>query len=52
MARAALAAGVPVRLVKRVSDSAGENAGRSWRDNVDDCAEHLGAWVRENLLLG
>jgi adenosylhomocysteine nucleosidase len=50
VARAALAAGVPVRLIKRVSDAAGEGAGRSWRENVDECAEHLGAWVRENLL--
>jgi adenosylhomocysteine nucleosidase len=50
VAHAAAVAGVPVMLVKRVSDLAGEGAGRSWRDNVDDCAEHLGAWVRQNLL--
>lgn len=47
VARAAVTAGVPVRLVKRVSDLADEGAGRSWQESVDDCAEHLGAWVRE-----
>ena len=50
IARAAIAAGVPVTLVKQVSDSAGEGAGRSWRESVDDCAEVLGAWAREHLL--
>ena len=49
VARAALHAGVPVTLVKQVSDNADSGAGRSWRDTVDDCAERLGAWVRENL---
>lgn len=48
--RAAMAAGVPVTLVKQVSDNAGEGAGRSWRQSVDDCAEVLGAWAREHLL--
>lgn len=50
IARAAMTAGVPVRLVKRVSDAADESAGRSWRESVDECAEHLGAWVRAFLL--
>jgi adenosylhomocysteine nucleosidase len=50
IARAAIAAGVPVTLVKQVSDNAGEGAGRSWRETVDDCAEVLGAWAREHLL--
>jgi adenosylhomocysteine nucleosidase len=50
VARASLAAGVPVTLVKQVSDSAGAGAGRSWRDSVDACAEELGAWAREHLL--
>lgn len=50
VAAAATNAGVPVTLVKRVSDSADDGAVRSWRESVDDCAEHLGAWVRENLL--
>jgi adenosylhomocysteine nucleosidase len=45
-----MAAGVPVTLVKQVSDNAGEGAGRSWRQSVDDCAEVLGTWAREHLL--
>ncbi|MER6399490.1 MULTISPECIES: nucleosidase [unclassified Kitasatospora] len=38
-------AGLPVRLVKHVSDEAGEGAVHSWRESVDDCARHLGDWV-------
>lgn len=37
--------GLPATLVKEVSDGAGEAAGRSWSDNVDRCAERLGAWL-------
>ncbi len=50
VARAAMAADIPVRVVKRVSDEAGAGAARSWKESVDDCAEHLGAWVRQYLL--
>jgi len=50
VARAAKVAGVPVTLVKEVSDLADGSAGRSWRDSIDICAERLGAWVRGNLL--
>ncbi len=50
VARAAVHAGVPVTLVKQVSDNADESAGRSWRQTVDDCAEVLGAWVHRHLL--
>ncbi len=50
VARAAMAAGVPVTLVKQVSDSADASAGRSWRESIDACAEDLGAWVRSQLL--
>lgn len=50
VAAAAVAAGVPVTLVKEVSDSASDGAGATWRQTVDDCAERLGAWVRANLL--
>jgi adenosylhomocysteine nucleosidase len=49
VASAALAAGVPVRLVKHVSDEAGEGAARTWRESVDACAQALGLWVRDNL---
>jgi adenosylhomocysteine nucleosidase len=50
VARAAIVAGVPVTIVKEVSDAADGSARRSWRDSVDICAERLGAWVRGNLL--
>ncbi|WBB68083.1 nucleosidase [Micromonospora sp. WMMD812] len=46
VAWAAARAGVPCRLVKRVSDEAGEGADRAWRDAVDDCARDLADWVR------
>ncbi|MFD8703942.1 nucleosidase [Kitasatospora sp. NPDC059648] len=38
-------AGVPVRLVKYVSDEAGDGAGHTWRESVDDCARHLADWA-------
>ncbi|MEV7022878.1 nucleosidase [Kitasatospora sp. NPDC093558] len=38
-------AGLPVRLVKHVSDEAGDGAAHSWRESVDDCARHLAKWV-------
>lgn len=50
VASAARVAGVPVTLVKEVSDLADGSAAGSWRDSVDICAERLGAWVRGNLL--
>ena len=42
-------AGLPVRLVKHVSDEAGEGAAKTWRESVDGCAKVLAAWVRDNL---
>ncbi|MDO8733513.1 MAG: nucleosidase [Actinomycetota bacterium] len=50
VARAAITAGVPVRIVKRVSDDADTGAAQSWKESVDECAEHLGAWARQFLL--
>ena len=50
LARAASVAGVPVRLIKHVSDAADDSAAMSWRDSVDYCAEQLGAWVRTHLV--
>jgi adenosylhomocysteine nucleosidase len=38
-------AGVPVRLVKYVSDEAGDGAAHTWRESVDDCARHLADWA-------
>ena len=50
VARVSRQFGLPVTLVKEVSDSAGENAGRSWTEALDACAERLGAWVRREVL--
>jgi adenosylhomocysteine nucleosidase len=41
--------GLDVTLVKQISDRAGDGAGRTWREAVDDCAERLGEWVRREL---
>lgn len=49
VARVAVAAGVPVRLVKHVSDDADERAGRSWVAAVEECARVLAGWVDEHL---
>ncbi|SFD18973.1 nucleosidase [Micromonospora sediminimaris] len=49
VASTALAFGVPVRMVKQVSDEAGDGAERSWQESVDGCASVLAAWVRDNL---
>lgn len=46
IARVARGFGLPVTLVKEISDAAGADAGRSWRETLDACAERLGAWVR------
>ncbi|WP_280726285.1 nucleosidase [Kitasatospora sp. MAA4] len=48
LASVARRADVPVRLVKYVSDEAGEGAARAWRDAVDDCAKVLAGWVRDH----
>lgn len=50
VARVARNFGLEVTLVKEVSDEAGEDAGRTWREALDDCAERLGAWVRREVL--
>lgn len=49
VAVAAGQAGVPVRLVKHVSDTAGDDAARSWTGSVDDAARHLAAWLAHRL---
>ena len=50
VAAAAHAAGMPVRLVKHVSDEAGAGAGRTWRQSVADCSRALGAWLSTQRL--
>jgi adenosylhomocysteine nucleosidase len=37
--------GLPVRIVKQVSDDAGDNARRVWNETVTDCARILADWV-------
>ena len=50
VARAATAALIPVTLVKQVSDTADDRAGRTWKESVEACAIELGAWVQSVLL--
>ena len=49
VAFAAVAAGVPVRLVKLVSDPADEDAFRTWAEQMDGLAMVLGQWVRDHI---
>ncbi len=50
VAWAARTAGVPVRLIKLVSDSAGEDASRTWIESVGEHARTLARWVRAELV--
>ncbi|MFD7965554.1 nucleosidase [Streptomyces zaomyceticus] len=45
LAHAAAIAGVPLRIVKHVSDEAGEGAARTWRESVAECARALAEWA-------
>ncbi|MBZ4015710.1 nucleosidase [Streptomyces purpurogeneiscleroticus] len=49
---AAQQAGVPVRLVKHVSDEAGDDAARTWQESVAECGRELAAWAAEHLTAG
>jgi adenosylhomocysteine nucleosidase len=49
VAWAARAAGVPVRLIKLVSDDAGDGAARTWADTVGEHSRTLSRWVHEQL---
>ncbi|MFI5938257.1 nucleosidase [Actinoplanes sp. NPDC051494] len=49
VAAAAQAAGVPVRLVKQVSDDAAGGAVRTWQESVAECATSLAAWVAAEM---
>ncbi|WP_329286394.1 nucleosidase [Streptomyces sp. NBC_00691] len=48
LAHAAAIAGVPLRIVKHVSDEAGEGAARTWRESVAACARILADWAAAN----
>jgi adenosylhomocysteine nucleosidase len=49
VAAAAHAAGVPVRLVKHVSDDASEHASRTWQQSVAECSRELARWLAANV---
>ncbi|MFB7708785.1 nucleosidase [Streptomyces sp. NPDC056105] len=49
LASAAQQAGVPLRIVKHVSDEAGDGAARTWRETVADCARVLADWTTRNV---
>ncbi|MGW6141324.1 nucleosidase [Streptomyces sp. NPDC055140] len=49
LASAARQAGVPLRIVKHVSDEAGDGAARTWRETVADCARVLADWTARNV---
>ena len=44
--------GIPVRIVKAVSDSADEQAATTWRDALARCADALAGWAVEQDLVG
>ena len=48
LAHVAATAGVPLRIVKHVSDEAGEGAARTWRESVAECARALAEWAETN----
>lgn len=48
VAMAAQRAGVPVELIKIVSDSADDNAGTTWHEVVEECSRLLGQWLLQN----
>jgi adenosylhomocysteine nucleosidase len=47
---AAQRAGVPVRLIKLVSDEANEESVKTWAQTVEEHSRTLGAWIADNLL--
>jgi adenosylhomocysteine nucleosidase len=49
LAATARSFGVPVRLVKQVSDGAGAGAAQTWQESVDGCARLLAGWARDHL---
>ncbi|MFF5504849.1 nucleosidase [Streptomyces roseolus] len=49
LAHAAELAGVPLRMVKHVSDAAGEGADRTWREAVAACSRELADWAAAHI---
>ena len=52
MAAVAVRAGVPVRLVKTVSDDAGPGAARSWHASLLASSRRLAEWLDGYLAAG
>jgi len=50
VAAVAQSIGVPVRLVKYVSDDGDEQAARSWSESIAEAAQRLADWARAELL--
>ena len=50
LAAAASEAGVPIEIVKTVTDYTDESAGGSWRDNAAKAARSLADWAAQNLI--
>jgi adenosylhomocysteine nucleosidase len=48
LAAAATQAGVPIRVVKYVSDDASEGAGKAWRETIAEAARALADWAARN----
>lgn len=49
LASVAQRAGLPLQMVKHVSDEAGAGAARTWRESVAECARVLAAWAGANI---
>lgn len=49
IAKAAAHAGVPLTMVKHVSDQADESAAHSWVESVTTCSHELAGWVRAHV---
>ncbi|MFE9258035.1 nucleosidase [Streptomyces sp. NPDC006879] len=49
LAWAAHQCGVPLRIVKHVSDEAGEGAAGTWRETVSGCAKALAEWAARHV---
>ncbi|WP_206325101.1 MULTISPECIES: nucleosidase [unclassified Streptomyces] len=49
LAYAAELAGVPLRMVKHVSDEAGDGADRTWRESVAACSRELADWAAAHI---
>jgi adenosylhomocysteine nucleosidase len=49
LAAAAHCAGTTVRIVKHVSDDAGDGAAKTWREGVAECARVLADWAAQHI---